>query len=486
VLQKNTERRRALKVMLPSLVTDPEMRARFELEARVAAGIESEHIVETLDAGIDEATGMPFIVMELLKGEELGRMLKERKRLPPDEVVTLLYQAAIALDKTHAAGIVHRDLKPENMFITRRDDGSPRLKILDFGVAKIVADGTVNASSTKSVGSPLYMAPEQISGDQKIGPAVDRYALAHIAFTLLVGKPYWHRARKAAEGLYPYLMQVMRGAQSPASERAAELGVSLSPAFDTWFAKATTPQWAERFGESVEQILALAEALDVAAPAKVLPKRTRLPLPSIVPASEMPLSVPSPPAAPESAANPTVAVGANRNSVEPKQEPSMAATNEPPASVQEPSSAALTRSNELMLGRADGLSGQRRKSVSPLVAVLLLAAGVLAVVGAFVLWPKRPQSAVEPASAPPVQATTKTPETSTKTVAVAAPTSEPAPIASVVASSATDGAPLAIPVASATPAATPPGLPSGVGSAANPTWKTKTLPRKGTNPLDEY
>src|SRR5262249_3859933 len=105
VIHLETRRRRALKVMLPSVVEDPELRARFKLEATVAADVHSEHIVETFDAGVDPQTGTPFIVMELLRGEELGAALQRRGLLPASEVVELLYQAALALDRTHAAGI---------------------------------------------------------------------------------------------------------------------------------------------------------------------------------------------------------------------------------------------------------------------------------------------------------------------------------------------------------------------------------------------
>jgi serine/threonine protein kinase len=184
-----TRKRRALKVMLPEMVVDPSMRERFELEARVTADIESEHIVETFDAGIDEETGAPFLVMELLRGEELSALLKRRGALPADEVVLLLSQAARALDRTHAAGIVHRDLKPDNFFVTSRDDDSPRIKILDFGIAKVISDRTSAEQKTAAIGTPLYMSPEQFQGDGAIGPRADIYALGHIAYALLTGRP---------------------------------------------------------------------------------------------------------------------------------------------------------------------------------------------------------------------------------------------------------------------------------------------------------
>src|SRR5262249_7316969 len=146
---QKTDTRRALKVMLPGVVEDADMRARFAQEARITGNIESDHIVRTSDAGVDEATGTPFLVMDLLRGEELGSMVSRRKTLPRGEVGASPHRAARALDRTHAAGIVHRDLKPETLFITRRDDGSPCLKILDFGIAKVVAQ-TQRGRGTKS------------------------------------------------------------------------------------------------------------------------------------------------------------------------------------------------------------------------------------------------------------------------------------------------------------------------------------------------
>ncbi|MDI1477423.1 serine/threonine protein kinase [Polyangium sp. y55x31] len=502
VLQKNTERRRALKVMLPSLVSDPEMRARFELEAKVAAGIESEHIVETLDAGVDEATGMPFIVMELLKGEEIGALLKVRKRLPLEEVVTLLHQAALALDRTHAAGIIHRDLKPENLFLTRRDDGSPRLKILDFGVAKIVADGTASSNTTKSVGSPLYMAPEQIAGDA-IGPHVDRYSLAHIAFTMLVGKPYWARERKSAQGLYPYLMLVARGAQVPASERAKELGVSLPAAFDAWFSRATALDTSARFDSSVAMIAALAETFEVKPPATIAPPPgTRAVLPSIVlePARELPLSQPPPADGVITATAPPVPP--HVAAIEASGPSPLPSSQEPPESTSpgDPSAPALTRSSGEPLSSPAEPRSKRRSSVSPVLALLLLVVGVGSVGAALAIWPKggplttlstaaapKPTSAPtasSPAPAAVVPAALASAEPTTlpepATSASAAPAPEPAASSSAATPSAS-----AAPTSSDKPVSPLPstsgwnrGKPAGTG--------TSKTPPKGKNPLDEY
>jgi serine/threonine-protein kinase len=270
VIHKETRRRRALKVMLPSMVADPELRARFKLEATITADIDSEHIVETFDAGVDAETGAPFLVMELLKGEDLSIILEERKRLPAEEVVVLLHQAGLALDKTHAAGIVHRDLKPENMFVTSRDDGSPRLKILDFGIAKVVANAT-NAKSTRSMGTPLYMSPEQVVGDGAIDASSDLYALAHIAYTLLVGSAYWDEDLAQSNGIYPLLMKIAMGQVEPAVERASRAGVTLPPAFEAWFAKAASKTASERFERAAELVGELAGVFSVPIPKALAP-----------------------------------------------------------------------------------------------------------------------------------------------------------------------------------------------------------------------
>ena len=284
-----TRKHRALKVMLPQVIGSAAMRERFELEARITAEIESEHIVETFDAGVDEATQSPFLVMELLRGEDLGATLKRRGPLPAAEVVLLFSQAAMALAKTHAAGIVHRDLKPDNLFLTTRDDGSPRLKILDFGIAKVVAEGVGSGQQTATIGTPLYMPVEQIRGLITIGPRSDLYALGHIAFALLTGAPYWNDELHASPSIFAFLERVLWGAPEPATARAARRGVVLPPAFDTWFARATAASPDGRFDSAAAQVDALAVALGIASP-RAAPAVAGQPPTS----SQVPLSGPSP------------------------------------------------------------------------------------------------------------------------------------------------------------------------------------------------
>jgi serine/threonine-protein kinase len=255
-----TDRHRALKVMHPHIFQSDEMRERFKREARIAAHVESEHIVDVSDAGVDEATMMPFLVMELLRGEDLSHRIKRTGPLPPEETLTYLHQTALALDKTHALAIVHRDLKPENIFLTQRDDGSPRIKVLDFGIAKLVRDATA-AGATQSLGTPTYMAPEQFRAGSKLSPAADIYALGMMAYTLLVGKAYWSQELQHAGDVIAFVLVAMLGPQQPATWRAAIRGVALPLSFDPWFAKATAVDPAQRFQRASEAVLALREAL---------------------------------------------------------------------------------------------------------------------------------------------------------------------------------------------------------------------------------
>jgi serine/threonine-protein kinase len=258
VVHLETERRRALKVMLPHVLQSDELRERFKREARVAAHIESEFIVDVFDAGVDEATEMPFLVMELLRGEELGKRLRRVGRFSPAEAVTYLHQTALALDKTHKASIVHRDLKPDNLFLTERENGPPTIKVLDFGVAKLIADGATNANATSAVGTPLYMSPEQFTSDTRISAASDVYALGMLAYTLLVGKPYWAEDLKRGN-VFMFAAIAVHGPQESPIARAAALGVTLPPAFDGWFWKVTAVNPAHRYQPATAAVSALAQ-----------------------------------------------------------------------------------------------------------------------------------------------------------------------------------------------------------------------------------
>ena len=259
VVDAHLDRRRALKLMHPEMLADREMRARFELEARATAEVHSEHIVETIDAGVDPDTGVPFMVMELLDGEDLEALLHRTGPLAATMVVTLLRQVALALDRVHAVGIVHRDLKPANLFLTKRDDGSPRIKVLDFGIAKVVLRSGQRAATTRTMGTPVYTSPEQIRGDGSIDRRADLYSLGHIAYALLTGESYWWR-EDSQGGLWSLFSKVMLGLPEPATARSQASRAPLRAAFDPWFARATAVAREDRFESASE----LVESLDAA------------------------------------------------------------------------------------------------------------------------------------------------------------------------------------------------------------------------------
>ena len=265
VLHLETRRRRALKVMLPALFAKLELRDRFRREAHVTASVKSEHLVDVFDAGVDEASGTPFLVMELLEGEDLGRRIDRAGSIPPSDVVAYLSQVASALDRTHAASIVHRDLKPENLFVTHRENGTACIKILDFGISKIVNEAATGGPNTTSIGTPAYMAPEQIVGGP-VTPAADLHALGLIAYTLLTGRSYWQDDVESTDNALAFALRAAQGIREGAVSRARRHGHELPNEFDAWFARAVDLEPKRRFGTAAETVKSLAEALGVPPP----------------------------------------------------------------------------------------------------------------------------------------------------------------------------------------------------------------------------
>jgi serine/threonine-protein kinase len=186
------DRRVAIKFLLPEAATNPEVVARFAREARAAVRIESEHVARVIDVGALES-GAPYMVMEYLVGTDLAHRVAEQGALPIEEAVDYVLQACEAIAEAHAAGIVHRDLKPANLFLTRRADGSALVKVLDFGISKaLVPQGSqpdMSLTKTASVmGSPLYMAPEQMRSTRSVDARADIWALGVILYELVSGK----------------------------------------------------------------------------------------------------------------------------------------------------------------------------------------------------------------------------------------------------------------------------------------------------------
>jgi eukaryotic-like serine/threonine-protein kinase len=248
-----TGQRLALKLLALHSNPSPESIERFKREARTSSKIRSDHVVLVTDADVaPELDGAPFLVMELLEGRNLAQAVGDSSAEPKD-VVDWLRQVARGLGKAHELGIVHRDLKPENLFLARRDDGSPLVKILDFGIAKMLAEGVTKTQSGQLIGTPLFMAPEQaLGGDEPITLQTDLFALGLIAFRLLTGRSYWREGRLAQ-----LVAQILFEPVAPPSTRGSTLG----PAFDEWFLQACHRDPSKRFPSAREMVEALAESL---------------------------------------------------------------------------------------------------------------------------------------------------------------------------------------------------------------------------------
>ena len=180
----------ALKVLRNELAQEQRHVARFLREARAAVRLESEHVARVLDVGTLE-DGAPYMVMEYLEGEDLARRLDRSGPLTPEQVAGFLIEACDGLAEAHAAGIVHRDVKPANLFLARGKDGSERLRVLDFGIAKAaqsVSEGDFSATETGGwIGSPRYMSPEQMRPSSTVDARADIWALGITAYELLSG-----------------------------------------------------------------------------------------------------------------------------------------------------------------------------------------------------------------------------------------------------------------------------------------------------------
>jgi eukaryotic-like serine/threonine-protein kinase len=187
----------AIKMLLPEAKASENAVTRFMREARAAAAIHGEHVARVLDVGeLSEGEGgvggAPFIVMEYLEGRDLAAVFKASAPLPVEEAVGFVLQACEAIAEAHAAGIVHRDLKPSNLFLTRRPDGSPLVKVLDFGISKgllkAAGEGTLTTASS-FVGSPIYSPPEQLLAAHDVDARADIWALGTILYEGLAGRP---------------------------------------------------------------------------------------------------------------------------------------------------------------------------------------------------------------------------------------------------------------------------------------------------------
>jgi serine/threonine protein kinase len=218
-----TKHRRALKLLHPEMAQVSSVVERFLREASAAGRVGNPHIVETFDAGVLD-TGEPYLVMELLRGEPLSYRIARGPMFLPD-VIDIMGQACVGIAAAHAAGIVHRDLKPDNLFIVDVD-GRPFVKILDFGISKFDPSTTGSMALTQegaALGTPYYMAPEQIRGQANLDARADVYALGVILYECLAGKRPFE-----AEVLTQLAILIHTGKPEPLSALRPDLPAGLA------------------------------------------------------------------------------------------------------------------------------------------------------------------------------------------------------------------------------------------------------------------
>jgi len=266
----------AIKFLNPQLGVSGEALERFRREARAAAKVHSEHVVRVFDIGLLEDR-TPYMVMELLEGSDLGQELQQRGPFPLGEAVDCILQALDAIAEAHAAGIVHRDLKPSNLFRAEQRDGTRIIKVLDFGISKLLGAPESRAAalthSRSFVGSPLYTSPEQLCSARDVDTRADIWSLGAILYELLTGRPPY-----SGESLPELCVAVL--SEVPQSIR--QLIPAVPESFEAVIVKCLAKDRTERFASVAD----LAEALVPFAPwARARAERARRLLGPTVPES---------------------------------------------------------------------------------------------------------------------------------------------------------------------------------------------------------
>jgi eukaryotic-like serine/threonine-protein kinase len=231
----------AVKFVTEEYAQNPAIRQRFAREAAAAAKVKSPHIVQVFDHGFtpDDA---PYIVMELLQGEELSDRLKRTGTVSLPELVAIVRQTCKGLSKAHQAGIVHRDIKPQNLFLTE-SDGDVFVKVLDFGIAKEADQVSSMTQTGAMLGTPYYMSPEQIQNSKDVDLRFDLWALAVLAYEALTGtKPF------DGETIGAISFAIFEGSFPAPSTHVPGLPATI----DNWFSRAFAKRPADRFQSARE------------------------------------------------------------------------------------------------------------------------------------------------------------------------------------------------------------------------------------------
>ncbi|HSQ62826.1 MAG TPA: protein kinase [Polyangiaceae bacterium] len=251
-----TNRRVAVKVIVSqALAAGPDVVRRFQLEARASGAIDSDHVVQVLDTGVDPATQNPYMVMELLTGEDVQQLIERLGSLAPDLALRILAQACVGLRRAHEAGIVHRDIKSANLFLSRRESGDILVKLLDFGIAKVRADqfaasGDHGLTRTGSMlGSPLYMSPEQAKGAKTLDHRSDIWSLGVVLYEALAGTTPHAECTTIGE----LILAICAPTMPPLQDRAPW----VPPEIAAIVHKALTPDPAARYQSAAEMHAAI-------------------------------------------------------------------------------------------------------------------------------------------------------------------------------------------------------------------------------------
>lgn len=243
----------AVKLLSEASINNPNSLARFRREAMVMGQIHHENVVSVMDAGTDEA-GVPFLVMELMEGESLAATLRRERVLSPGLSAWICHEVLAGLGAAHAKNIVHRDLKPGNVFIATQSDGSRRVKLLDFGISKLGdVSATLNVTAAGAiVGTPNFMAPEQIAANEELDGRIDIYAAGIMLYRMVTGKlPY---VGSNAEELYRHILQAQ---PVPPTQIRPELSLAL----ESVIFRAMHPERNHRFQNAFEFQAALLQAI---------------------------------------------------------------------------------------------------------------------------------------------------------------------------------------------------------------------------------
>jgi len=239
----------AIKFLLPQFSASPDAARRFVREAQAASKIHSEHIARVSDTGTSPQYG-PYIVMEYLDGTDLSRQIRNRGPLDIETAIDFTVQAALALAEAHAAGIIHRDVKPANLFLVHRADGSPVIKVLDFGISKVAEASSLEVTKTSAIlGSGLYMSPEQMKASKSVDHRTDIYGLAVTIFEFLTQtQPF------TAESFAELCIKVNMEPPTDIRTYRPEIPAGLAQAIERGIAKKPD----ERYGSMSEFAAALA------------------------------------------------------------------------------------------------------------------------------------------------------------------------------------------------------------------------------------